>query len=141
MKFSVRPELSTASVGSSQAPTAAVDNSAPFATRPKSTYKSGKVVQTSGATSLPKSMRRLLKLFIVAAVIALLGNCKNPSVPNNSSVLETGPETPCKRDSDCRCRIFTGEKFIEGTEQSRCCNKTEPLFCPEVNHCLQCVYD
>jgi 2-methylcitrate dehydratase PrpD len=30
---------------------AAVDNSAPFAIRPESTYKSGKVVQTNGATS------------------------------------------------------------------------------------------
>ena len=48
----VRPELPTASVGSSHAPTAAVDNSAPSATRPQSTYKSGKAVQTSGATSL-----------------------------------------------------------------------------------------
>jgi hypothetical protein len=47
----VRPELPTASVGSSQATTAAVDNSAPLATRPESTYKSGKVVQTNGATS------------------------------------------------------------------------------------------
>jgi hypothetical protein len=28
-----------------------VDNSAPSATRPQSTYKSGKAVQTSGATS------------------------------------------------------------------------------------------
>ncbi len=51
MKSSVCPELSTASVGSSQAPTAAVDNSAPNTTRPESTYKSGKVVQTTGATS------------------------------------------------------------------------------------------
>ena len=51
MKSSVCPELSTAAVGSSQAPTAAVDNSAPFATHPESTYKSGKVVQTTGATS------------------------------------------------------------------------------------------
>ncbi|MCX7246403.1 MAG: hypothetical protein NTX31_01790, partial [Burkholderiales bacterium] len=46
-----RPELPTASVGSSQATTAAVDNSVPLATRPQSTYKSGKVVQTTGATS------------------------------------------------------------------------------------------
>jgi len=52
MKSSVCPELPTASVSSSQAPTAAVDNSAPSAIRPESTYKSGKVVQTSGATSL-----------------------------------------------------------------------------------------
>jgi len=52
MKSVVRPELPTASVGSSQAPTAAVDNSALFATSPQSTYKSGKVVQTSGATSI-----------------------------------------------------------------------------------------
>jgi hypothetical protein len=51
MKFPVRPELHTASVGSSQAPTAAVDNSAPSAIRLEPTYKSGKVVQTNGATS------------------------------------------------------------------------------------------
>ncbi len=31
--------------------TAAVDNSAPLATRPESTYKSRKVVQINGATS------------------------------------------------------------------------------------------
>jgi hypothetical protein len=43
MKSSVRPELPTASVGSSQAPPAAVDNSAPLATRPDSIYKSGKL--------------------------------------------------------------------------------------------------
>lgn len=52
MKSSVRPELPTASVGSSQAPPAAVDNSAPSAIRPESTYKSGKAVQTNGATSM-----------------------------------------------------------------------------------------
>ncbi len=52
MKFPVRPELPTASVGSSQAPTAAVDNSAPSAIRPESTYKSGNVVQTNGATPI-----------------------------------------------------------------------------------------
>ena len=52
MKFPVRPELPTASVGSSQAPTAAVDNSAPSAICPESPYKSGNVVQTNGATSV-----------------------------------------------------------------------------------------
>jgi len=52
MKSPVRPELPTASVGSSQAPPAAVDNSAPFVIRLESTYKSGNVVQTSGATSV-----------------------------------------------------------------------------------------
>jgi hypothetical protein len=51
MKSVVRPELPTAAAGSSQAPTAAVDNFAPSATRPQSTKKSGKAVQTSGATS------------------------------------------------------------------------------------------
>jgi len=51
MQSLVCPELSTAAVGSSQAPTAAADNSAPFVTHPESTYKSGKVVQTNGATS------------------------------------------------------------------------------------------
>ena len=52
MKSLVRPELSTAALRSSQATLAAVDNSAPLATRPQSTYKSGNVVQTTGATSL-----------------------------------------------------------------------------------------
>jgi hypothetical protein len=52
MNSQVRPELPTASVGSSQAPTAAVDNSAPFSNRPQSTYKSGNAVQTSGATAV-----------------------------------------------------------------------------------------
>ena len=40
MKSPVRPELPTAAVRSSQATLAAVDNSASFATRPESTYKS-----------------------------------------------------------------------------------------------------
>jgi hypothetical protein len=51
MKSVVRPELSTAAAGPSQAPTAAVDNSAPLSNHPKSTYKSGKAVQTTGTTS------------------------------------------------------------------------------------------
>ena len=55
MSFPVRLEWSTASVGSSHAPTDAVDHSAPSAIRPESTYISGKVVQTNGATSPNKS--------------------------------------------------------------------------------------
>ena len=51
MKSVVRPELLTAAAGSSQAPTAAVDNSAPRSTHPESTYKSGKAVQITGTTS------------------------------------------------------------------------------------------
>lgn len=46
----VRAEFPTTSVGSSQA-AAAVKNSAPLKSCPEFTYKSGKVVQTSGATS------------------------------------------------------------------------------------------
>ncbi len=41
-------EMPTASAGSSQAPTAAVDNSAPLATRPQSTYKSGMLFKQAG---------------------------------------------------------------------------------------------
>ena len=52
MKSVVRPELPTAAAGPSQAPAAAVDNSAPRSTRPEPTYKSGKTVQTTGTTSL-----------------------------------------------------------------------------------------
>jgi hypothetical protein len=51
MKSVVRPELPTASVGSSQAPTAALDNSALVSTHPEPTYKSRKTVQTTGTTS------------------------------------------------------------------------------------------
>jgi hypothetical protein len=51
MKSPVRPELPTAAARSSQATLAAVDNSASFVNRLESTYKSGKVVQTTGATS------------------------------------------------------------------------------------------
>ena len=51
MKSVVCPELSTAAAGSSQAPTAAVDNSAPSSTHPEPTYKSGKAVQIAGTTS------------------------------------------------------------------------------------------
>ena len=55
MQSLVRPELPTAALRSSQATHAAVDNSAPSPIRPESTYKSGKVVQTNGATQLVKS--------------------------------------------------------------------------------------
>ncbi len=51
MKAVVRPELPTVAAGPSQAPAAAVDNSAPVSTHPEPTYKSGKAVQTTGTTS------------------------------------------------------------------------------------------
>ena len=51
MKSVVCPELSTAAAGSPQAPTAAVDNSAPSSTHPEPTYKSGKAVQITGTIS------------------------------------------------------------------------------------------
>ena len=51
MNSLVRPELPTAALRSSQATHAALDNSAPSAICPESTYKSGKVVQTNGTTS------------------------------------------------------------------------------------------
>lgn len=44
MQLVVRRELPTASTCSMQAITAAVNNSAPLATRPDATYKSGNVV-------------------------------------------------------------------------------------------------
>ena len=54
MKIPVRPELPTASrarVRGLRHARAALDNSAPLPTRLESTYKSGKAVQTNGATS------------------------------------------------------------------------------------------
>ena len=52
MKFVVRPELPTAALRSSQATLAAVDNSAPLATRRSPLKTRGNVVQTTGATSM-----------------------------------------------------------------------------------------
>ena len=52
MKFVVRPELPTAALRSSQATLAAVDNSAPLATRRSPLKTRGNVVQTTGATSI-----------------------------------------------------------------------------------------
>ena len=52
MTIPVRPEWPTAALRSSQATHAVVDNSAPSPTGPSSTYKSGEVVQTPGASSL-----------------------------------------------------------------------------------------
>ncbi len=69
MKILVRPELPTASVGSSQATTAAVDNSAPLATRSESTYKSGKVVQTNGATSHLEWLVQAQQLFTMCEAV------------------------------------------------------------------------
>jgi hypothetical protein len=57
MKSVVRPELPTAAAGSSQAPTAAVDNSAPLSTHPEPTYKSRKTVQLTGTTSVVNCWR------------------------------------------------------------------------------------
>ena len=51
MKSLVRPELPTASACSSQATSAAVDNSAPVQTRPFSLIYRGLAVQTNRATS------------------------------------------------------------------------------------------
>ena len=67
MKSVVCPELSTAAAGSSQAPTAAVDNSAPSSTHPEPTYKSGKAVQITGTTSVPVSV--LLIWYVVTHVL------------------------------------------------------------------------
>ena len=58
MKSVVRPELSTAAAGPSQAPAAAVDNSAPISTHPEPTYKSGKAVQTTETTSIRSATGR-----------------------------------------------------------------------------------
>ena len=71
MKSSVHPELPTAALRPSQATHVAVDNSAPSAIAPESTYKSGKAVQTSGATSLARkadrgSLRSMRELLILA---------------------------------------------------------------------------
>ncbi len=52
MQSLVRPELPTASVGSSQAPTAAVDNSAPLQPARSLCITRGKAVHESRATSL-----------------------------------------------------------------------------------------
>jgi hypothetical protein len=59
MKSMVRPALSTAAAGPSQAPPAPVDNSAPRSTHPEPTYKSGKTVPKTGTTSLFVTVQQL----------------------------------------------------------------------------------
>ena len=59
MKFVVRPELPTAALRSSQATLAAVDNSAPLATRRSPLKTRGNVVQTTGATSAVAPIEKL----------------------------------------------------------------------------------
>jgi hypothetical protein len=73
MKSLVRPELPTAALRSSQATLAAVDNSVPLANRPESTYKSGKVVQTTGATSVGgiSVAQEPHRFWIVVAIITI----------------------------------------------------------------------
>ena len=82
MSFPVRLEWSTASVGSSHAPTDAVDHSAPSAIRPESTYISGKVVQTNGATSRSTYARHRIR-YGLRHTAALAGRRDRPSVPND----------------------------------------------------------
>ena len=69
MDSSVRPELPTAALRSSQATHAAVDNSAPVPIRPESTCKSEKVVQTNGTTSV--AMLYLAGPMLIGAVTVL----------------------------------------------------------------------
>ena len=77
MSFPVRLEWSTASVGSSHAPTDAVDHSAPSAIRPESTYISGKVVQTNGATSI-------ISAFLIRAHFLIVLTTTSRFFPYNS---------------------------------------------------------
>ena len=74
MKSVVRPELSTAAAGPSQAPAAAVDNPAPVSTHPESTYKSGKAVQTIGTTSICSSRKDA----VLSSMMAYLLHCWMP---------------------------------------------------------------
>ncbi|NBU45663.1 MAG: hypothetical protein EBS37_16590 [Betaproteobacteria bacterium] len=55
----MRPELPTASAGTSQAPSAAVDNSAPVQPARCLFISWGKTVQTSGATSVEQATNKL----------------------------------------------------------------------------------
>ena len=68
MKFVVRPELPTAALRSSQATLAAVDNSAPLATRRSPLKTRGNVVQTTGATSARSSASFLISESICSTV-------------------------------------------------------------------------
>ena len=115
MKFVVRPELPTASAGSSQAPTAAVDNSAPSATRPQSTYKSGKAVQTNGATSLRTDAAMLVRILenLVSNAIKftrgrVLMAARRDGGAVHVEVWDQGPGIPL----DCVDKVF--DAFYQG---------------------------
>jgi hypothetical protein len=78
MKSVVRPELPTAAAGPSQAPAAAVDNSAPRSTHPEPTYKSGKTVQRTGTTSVRCTVAKFRVSEKRAACRALCCRVQNP---------------------------------------------------------------
>lgn len=68
----------------------------------------------------------LLAKTVLLIAVALSVGCQR-AVP----VLETGPDTVCRSDTDCWCRKFTGAQFTEGKEKSFCKN----------NRCVKCMYD
>ena len=67
MKSVVRPELSTAAAGPSQAPTAAVDNSAPLSTTRSPLINRGKLFKQPGPL-LQKLMNVKLSLYPISVV-------------------------------------------------------------------------
>jgi hypothetical protein len=64
-------------------------------------------------------------LIVVFAAIGLIFAFYESNTP-----LETGPQSACKRDSDCSCRVFDGSTFHPGRMPSRC----------EVGRCATCIY-
>lgn len=72
MKFPVCSELSTASVGSPQAPTDAAGSFAPSPTRSVSTYESGKAVQTNRATSIALVQMPIGQFSVTLDVVSLV---------------------------------------------------------------------
>jgi acid phosphatase len=70
--------------------------------------------------------------------LPLLGESSAPSglmfvwkQEHHARPVETGPNTICKTNSDCWCRVFTGAEFVDGEERSICSN----------NRCVRCMYD
>lgn len=91
-------------------------------------------------------------LFLFSVLISINLSCfaseSNPLELKQNGLIagqekETGSDTPCVKDSDCWCHIFTGAEFRPGKDQSKCCvpGDENRYFCPKMNHCANCAYD
>lgn len=61
-------------------------------------------------------------------------------------ITEKGPKNVCSSDAECRCRVFNGWEFLEGSENSKCClveGGCIDMLSKSIKYqrCFQCYYE